>query len=248
MENGVKYNFADFTRENYRKLLKLAKQKYEFCSFEDFSKCSNPVLWRHDVDFSVHSAYALAQIEREEDVTATYFIHLHNEFYNVLEKEITELLKNIFSLGHKAGLHFDCHYYGISSVSELEEKLKFERDILEKTFEVPVNVFSYHNTTDEILSFNSDKYAGMINTYSAYFKNEFGYCSDSNGYWRFERLEDVLNSGNHKKLQVLTHPAWWQEEVLSPRQRIWRCIEGRSQKTKDNYDAILSRMGRENII
>ena len=248
MENSVKYNFSDFTRENYRKLLKLAKQKYDFCSFEDFSKSSNPVLWRHDIDFSVHSANALAQIEREENVTATYFIHLHNEFYNVLEKEITELLKNIFSLGHKAGLHFDCHYYGISSVSELEEKLKFERDILEKTFEVPVNVFSYHNTTDEILSFNSDKYAGMINTYSAYFKKEFGYCSDSNGYWRFERLEDVLISGKHKKLQVLTHPAWWQEEVLSPRQRIWRCVEGRSQKTKDNYDAILSRMGRENII
>ena len=248
MENSVKYNFADFTRENYRKLLKLAKQKYDFCSFEDFSKSSNPVLWRHDIDFSVHSANALAQIEREENVTATYFIHLHNEFYNVLEKEITELLKNIFSLGHKAGLHFDCHYYGISSVSELEEKLKFERDILEKTFEVPVNVFSYHNTTDEILSFNSDKYAGMINTYSSYFRKEFGYCSDSNGIWRFERLEDVLHSGNHKKLQVLTHPAWWQEEVLSPRQRIWRCVEGRSQKTKDNYDAILSRMGRENII
>jgi hypothetical protein len=166
----------------------------------------------------------------------------------VLEQEITELLKEIFKLGHRAGLHFDCHYYGISSVSELEEKLKFERDILEKTLEVPVNVFSYHNTTDEILSFNSDKYAAMINTYSAYFKKEFGYCSDSNGYWRFERLEDVLISGKHKKLQVLTHPAWWQEDVLSPRQRIWRCIEGRSQKTKDNYDAILSRMGRENII
>lgn len=247
MENSVKYNYADFTRENYRKLLKLAKQKYEFCSFDDFSKSPNPVLWRHDIDFSVHSAFALASIEHEESVTSTFFIHLHNEFYNVLEKEITHLLQNIFKLGHKAGLHFDCHYYGISSEAELEEKLKFEKNIIENIFQVPVNVFSYHNTTEEILSFDSDKYAGMINTYSANLKKEFGYCSDSNGYWRFERLEDVLLSGKFKKLQVLTHPAWWQEEVLSPRQRIWRCIEGRGQKTKDNYDAILSSMGRENI-
>ncbi len=247
MENSIKYNFADFTRENYRKLLKLAKLKYEFCSFDDFGKSQNPVLWRHDIDFSVHSSLALAKIEHEEKVASTFFIHLHNEFYNVLEKEITELLNNIFKLGHKAGLHFDCHYYGISSAAELEEKLQFEKNILEDVFQVPVNAFSYHNTTDEILSYDLAEYAGMVNTYSAYFKKEFGYCSDSNGYWRFERLEDVLASGKHSKLQVLTHPAWWQEEVLSPRQRIWRCIEGRSQNTKDKYDAILSSMGRENI-
>lgn len=247
MNDSEKYNFADFTRDNYRRLLKLAKQKYSFCSFEDFEKTENPVIWRHDIDFSVHSAYALAKIEHDEGVKSTFFIHLHNEFYNVFEKEISDLLEKIFKLGHNAGLHFDCHYYAIASASQLEEKLQFEKGILEKLFGVPINVFSFHNTTEEILFYNSDRYAGMINTYSRYFREEFGYCSDSNGYWRFDRLEDVLVSGKHKKLQVLTHPAWWQDEVLSPQQRIWRCIDGRSQKTKANYDAILSLMGRENI-
>ena len=33
----------------------------------------------------------------------------------------------------------------------------------------------------------------MINTYAKYFKENVEYCSDSNGYWRYKRLEDFLN-------------------------------------------------------
>jgi len=247
MTDAEKYNYADFTRENYRKLLKLAASRYQFRDFTNYSATQNFVIYRHDIDFSVHSSYALAKIESEENVASTYFIHLHNEFYNVFEAEITSLLKKILGLGHKAGLHFDCHYYNIKSKKELKEKLKFEKSILENLLGAEINVFSFHNTTEEILSYNENSYAGMINTYNKFFREETGYVSDSNGYWRFERLEDVLNSGKHKSLQVLTHPAWWQEEVLSPRERIWRCVDGRADSTKRKYAETLSRMGRENI-
>jgi hypothetical protein len=247
MDTSEKYNFSDFTRSNYRKLLRIAKEKYEFCNFENYESSSNFIIWRHDVDFSVHSSHALAVIEKEENVQSTFFIHLHNEFYNVFEKEITELLKKIFEMGHNPGLHFDCHFYGITDQRALEEKLAFEKEILEKLLNVPVNAFSFHNTTEEILLYDNNDYAGMINTYSKFFRKDTGYCSDSNGYWRYERLEDVLSSGKYPRLQVLTHPAWWQEEVFSPRQRIWRCIEGRAEKTKQKYNDTLSSMGRENI-
>ena len=47
----------------------------------------------------------------------------------------------------------------------------------------------------------------MINAYAKYFKDNVEYCSDSNGYWRHQRLENFLNN-KHDKIQVLTHPVW----------------------------------------
>jgi hypothetical protein len=247
MTNAEKYHYSDFTRKNYRRLLQLAKQKYTSCSFENYSEYSNFIIWRHDIDFSVHSSYALAKIEAEEGISSTFFVHLHNEFYNALEKNISELLKEILKLGHSIGLHFDSHYYSIKTEDSLQAMLLFEKEMLEVIVNTGINVFSFHNTTDEILKYNKDSYAGMTNTYSRYFREKTGYCSDSNGYWKHDRLEDILNSGKHKTLQVLTHPAWWQDEVLSPKQRIWRCIEGRAENTKKNYIDALSYFRKENI-
>jgi hypothetical protein len=55
-----------------------------------------------------------------------------------------------------------------------------------------------------------------------------------------------LNEG-HKRIQVLTHPEWWQKEVMRPRQRIQRCIDGRAKKIAMLYDKLLQEWGRENV-
>lgn len=247
MDNSQKYNFADFTHENYRKLLGIAKEKFKFSDFTNYDPKESFIIWRHDIDFSVHSALNLAEIENEEGIVATYFVHLHNEFYNPLEKEITGKLQSIKQKGHKLGLHFDSHYYDIITTGELEKYLRFEKGILENLLDAEINCFSFHNTNDLVLSFNEDKYAQMINVYSNYFREKVSYCSDSNGYWRHERLENMLLSGKHTKLQVLTHPAWWQETVMSPRERIQKCINGRANKVMKKYDDFLVSQGRENI-
>jgi hypothetical protein len=79
------------------------------------------------------------------------------------------------------------------------------------------------------------------------FQSEIGYCSDSNGYWRFDRLYDVIKSKKYKKLQVLTHPEWWQEEVRSPKERVLNILEQRKAFTNTFYDNLMIEMGRENI-
>ena len=48
-------------------------------------------------------------------------------------------------------------------------------------------------------------------------------------------------------MQVLTHPVWWQKTVMTPRARVARCIDGRSQKLNELYDTVLENCGRENI-
>ena len=72
----TQYHFEDFTEKNYRKLIKLAKKNYVFKFFNSSNKPPY-VLWRHDVDCSVHRALCLAKIEKELGVKSTYFFHLH---------------------------------------------------------------------------------------------------------------------------------------------------------------------------
>lgn len=241
------YHFADFTRDNYRHLLQLAQQSYAFRSYTNFNPQERFVLWRHDVDFSPHGARRLAKIEAEEGIVTTFFFHLHSEFYNLLEQEISDCVRYIIAMGHSIGLHFDTHYYKIQHVEELEQVLQFEKGLLEEIFKQEIRVFSFHNTTPFTMSCQQWQYAGMINTYAEYFQTQVGYCSDSNGYWRFRRLQDVLEMAEDERLQVLTHPAWWIPEPMSPRARVTRCIEGRAIRQHEWYDKLLAHLGRENV-
>jgi hypothetical protein len=240
-----RFHFADFTLDNYRRLLRLARQNYTFRGFTDFRKDERFVLWRHDADLSMHAARNLARLEAEEGVTATYFLQLHSDFYNLLEYEVTECVREIVARGHHLGLHFDSHYYGITSEGQLQEHLLREKDVLEAFFAQGVRVFSFHKPTPLTMNCKAGEYAGLINTYAEYFQTHVGYCSDSNGYWRHRRLEDVLHEARDPRLQVLTHGGCWTRRVTSPRERVMRCIGGRAAKVLAQYEATVREFGRE---
>lgn len=246
MSNEERYNFKDFTEDSYRKYLMTAKRKYIFRDYHNFDKSENFILWRHDIDFSVHRAKKLAEIENEEKVKATYFIHLHSEFYNVFEVEISKLIHEIIELGHTIGLHFDTHYYSVNDENLLEEHIEFEKKVLNRLFNTDIKTFSFHNNNSFTLSCKKWSYAGLINTYADYFQTEVSYCSDSNGYWKYKRLEDVLNE-NNKNLHVLTHPEWWQKDIKSPYERIKRCIKERANNNERKYLEFLEFHKAKNI-
>ena len=69
------------------------------------------VLWRHDVDVSMHRAARLAEIEAERGAVATYFVNPRSAFYNLRSPKSRRLLRRIRSLGHEIGLHFDAGAY-----------------------------------------------------------------------------------------------------------------------------------------
>jgi hypothetical protein len=219
MKNKDKFNFSDFTHSHYRELLKLSKKKYVNKLYTNFDKNENYVIWRHDIDISIDAALDTAKIEFEEGIKTTYFIHPHNEFYNLLEKETSRKVNEIISMGHEVGLHFDSHYYNIKNEEDLCVKLDFEKSFLEKLFNIKISVFSFHNTNEFVMSCDKWQYAGMINTYAKYFKEEVEYCSDSWGRWRFKRMDDVLNE-NHPRLHLLTHSEWWTEKIMSPIEKV----------------------------
>lgn len=238
----------DFTTENYRRLIALAKERFRFRFFPEFGAGSGNVLWRHDVDFSPHRALRLARIESEAGVRTTYFWHLQSSFYNVFEPAVTQIVLDVAALGHAVGLHFDTGNRSCSDVRSLEEALLLDRKILEGLSGHEVRVVSFHNPTIIGIPIpREESVAGMVNAYADVIKERYSYCSDSNGCWRFRRLEDVLLDETVDDLQVLTHPAWWTESPMPPHDRIWRCVDGRCSSVKAHYLSLLAKSGRRDV-
>ncbi len=238
----------DFTYTKYRELLKMAKSGWKIFDYRNIEWEEKFIVWRHDVDYSLNSSLKLAKIEQEEGVKATYFVNPHSEFYNIAELSQFRILKEILSCGHDLGLHFDAAFHEIKSESDLEIFVAKESSCLEDLFGAKPIAFSFHNPVSENLESEADEYGGLKNCYSKKFKEEVGYCSDSNGYWRFRRLYEVLKEGKDTRLQVLTHPGWWQEEPAPPRQRIFRIAYERAASTMAFYDRELDHHCRMNYV
>lgn len=241
------YDFEDYTEEKYRGLVERASGIY---SFEPFGTTAGAphALWRHDVDFSIHRALKLARIESESGVRATYFFRLRSAFYNLLEAPVLERAREIAAMGHWVGLHFDPVSEDVSgSLDELTAALSFDRDLLAEVLDVgEIESFSFHNPdmwgADSIVD---DEVAGMHNAYAATLMERYQYVSDSNGFWR-TYLPELLDEPP-ELLYVLTHPEMWQEEAMSPRARMMRCIDERALHTAESFEGPARASGRHVI-
>jgi hypothetical protein len=247
MSAAEKYHYHDFTRANYRRLLRLARANYVPATYATADLNGRFLLWRHDVDMSIHAAEKLARIEAEEGIAATYFLLVHSHYYNLFEREQRDRVRGILALGHHLGLHFELEFHNITDVAGLEAALTLERRWLADLFDADIQAFSFHDPGEFAFTCRDYRYAGMVNCSAAPFQTTVGYCSDSNGYWRHRRLEDVLTEATDKRLQVLTHPEWWLDEPMSPRRRVHHCIDGRADFLKRRYDTILCANNRLNI-
>jgi hypothetical protein len=232
MNNREKYHFDDFTLANYRRLIQLAKEKgAEFILHKDeFVAERKDIIWRHDVEFEPDIALKMAKIEHQEGVKASYFFQLHSDFYNVMDMHYRKVFHDIKNLGHLVGLHFDCRYWNITDEKQLDEFITLDRTCLEKNMDVEIDTFSFHNTTAFTQSCLKYRYGGLVNVYSSFFKEHYNYCGDSLGYWRFDRLENVLQDNNVRHLQVLTHDANWSDMVLSPRKRFAKAMHDHAER------------------
>lgn len=232
MKNREKYHFDDFTFNNYKRLIQLAKDKgFQFILHKDeFVPTRKDIIWRHDVEFEPDMALKMAQIEYELGVQASYFFQLHSPYYNLFDEHYSKVFHQIRKLGHHCGLHFDCRYWDISDEKQLDKFISLDSNYLEANLGVKMETFSFHNTTPFTQSCLEYKYGGLINVYSSYFKEHYNYCGDSLGYWRFDRLEDMLKDEKVQHLQALTHDANWADEVLSPRKRFAKAMHDHAER------------------
>ncbi|MGY3534258.1 formyltransferase family protein [Bradyrhizobium sp. USDA 4452] len=241
--------FSEFTEAGFANILRQLKGAgYRFANYG--ARPTGPhVIWRHDVDVSMHRAVRLAEIERQEGVVATYFVNPRSSFYSIFEPAIEAMLRHIQSLGHEIGLHFDANAYGVKTWSEdaLNAAVRREQALLETLLQSSIRALSWHNPDQSnLLDFVDHEIAGLFNAYSATLRRDYVYCSDSNGYWRFRPMSEVIAEG-HERLHLLTHPDWWTPEGMSPSERIDRAVLGRARRLREDYDRRLALGGRRNV-
>lgn len=240
--------FEDFTEDAYRRIIDRASSRFAFEPFGTTAAAPH-VLWRHDVDISVHRALALARIEADAGARSTWFLQLRSWFYNLLDEQVAGLAREIFALGHWLGLHFDgTADPDMREIGDLERRIDEERRLLEDWIGRPVTAVSLHNPdTWAVPDMRAASLAGLPNAYGSALATKYQYVSDSNGYWRFRSLAEVLADDTASRLHVLTHPEWWTPEAMSPRERVVRSVDGRRESTLRAYDQLLESNNRANL-
>ena len=211
----------DFSPLAYRVLLeRLVALGYTARSYVDAEPARADLIVRHDIDMSLQAAAGTARIEQSLGIRAVYFVLLRTEMYNALSRMGREAIHRILSLGHEVGLHFDAS--GHADERTMDRVAQSECRILEEVTERPVSVISYHRPAPHLLGLKTPV-AGRIHTYMPRFFSEMGYCSDSQGRWRFGHPLDHPAVAERRALQLLTHPIWWQEPgALDPVLRLER--------------------------
>lgn len=233
-----------FTEETYRCLLELTAQQYECCSYRVRPNGPHAIL-RHDLDASLQRALALARIEHEVGVRATYFLFPRCLYYNLLHPESKAVVREILAIGHRVGLHFD-----VSMDYEAEDLLRlvqWEKDLITREFGCEPDAVSFHLAGE----FKSrlpmqDDICGMVNAYSSRLGSEYRYVSDSNGVWRYTPWSELIDAQRNPRLHVLTHPEWWVPQAMTPRQRLQRAIDGYAKRMGDWYDETTRKFNRPN--
>ncbi len=231
----------DFTIDAYAELVSAAAARYRFLRFAESSTEGEVALWRHDIDFSPQRALALARVEASSGVRVTYFVQVSSRYYSIFEPEIATVLRQIVTLGHDIGLHFDAEVCAHQAAPDYDRRIAFEARVLEEVAETSVAAFSLHNPTTLVgASLNEPFRAGLVNGSCSDLRALFSYCSDSNGLWRFRTLAEMIADPSVGRLYALTHPEWWQAEPMpTARQRLQRCIDGRAEFCDRYYDGLL---------
>ncbi len=184
---------------------------YHITCFRDFPETvAGPLLLlRHDLDHSIRSAAVIAEIEAELRITATYFVQVACDFYNLLSTESRLLLARIAALGHEVGLHYDARrYLGEGGAV----RLRLELALLEELTGQPVRSASQHipiaSPALDIRDFVAhDAYEPRFTA------APMTYISDSLMAWRQATPHELLDQG--RSFQLLTHPMKWARPVTS---------------------------------
>ncbi len=206
-------NKCDFTFRHYENILKSAKRRgFKFAFFTERNPSQKVIYLRHDIDVSFKKALKIAEIEKRNKVHSTFFIRIHSIFYNTFSLNSIEMIRKISELGHAIGLHYD----GEINRGKINDLVSREYYFLKNFIPQITMVVSFHHSPLKVRDLELNKF---INTYNNYFFKECQYISDSNRKLKEEPIK-IIEDMSFKKIQILTHPIWWNKKTLSPKQNM----------------------------
>lgn len=224
-----------FSYDNYKKILKQMKiinKIYNFKSIDDFVK--NGYILRHDVDFDIEKAYIMSNIEKEMNVTSTYFMLVTSDLYNVLSYNNKNMIKSMSLNGFEIGLHFDPVIYGDVNLNHMQKQVEKECSIIEDIIGETLQTVSLHNPS---IHNQYPVFKGYNNAYSKEFFNPDLYLSDSCKDFRGKEIFEFIKKGKDDLLQVLFHPIHFSEKGGTYIENFNELIENRINKFDKNMYA-----------
>lgn len=174
---------------------------YRFRGFSEPAEARTVVL-RHDIDFSVDLAHALAKEEAELGVNATFFFMATSNAYNLFSAHNRRLVREIIAMGHTASLHFDPTVHEDVDAGFREECAALA------PLTGPVEIVSLHRPGDYLLD-NNRPLPGARHTYEDCYFRDLAYISDSGGAFAHGHPFETDAFASGRPIQLLLHPIWW---------------------------------------
>lgn len=198
----------DFTTADYTNILKKIRDTgHEFTNFVTPSIKNKYAILRHDIDFSLHDALRMAQIENEIGVRTTYFTLLTAPYYNPLSDESVSILKEIISLGHEVGLHYDASGFETLTDDERRSRVATLASTLGNHIDQEVKCIAQHKPASTNIR---PTFPDFVDAYEPRFFSDIPYISDSRRMFRIKDVFEFIETTD--KFQILIHPLWWKNE------------------------------------
>jgi hypothetical protein len=172
------------------------------------------VYLRHDIDLHLSLILDMAQVEKANNILATYYVPLTLHF-NPLYPPNRQVLLQVLSLGHEIGLHYDLETYPAEPASA-RDHLKWEVELLSKIIDAPVRTIAMHQPYTR----RPDPFRTLtdyVHPHDPRYQTNLLYVSDSCRAWRDESLLTCFGPNPPQRLLLATHPELWLEGNITDR-------------------------------
>jgi len=228
---------ADWSYAYLRALMQRIGARYRFARLEhapaELAANAKVAFVRHDVDMCLERACALAKLEAEWGVVATYHVMSSSPFYDLGSPSSRAALDTIRAHGHEIGMHYH---------PPVDGELDPEHAVLDRAcarFEqvtgIDVRSVSFHMPASTMIG-GPLLVSGRVNAYAAPLLA--WYLSDSQGRWREGEPAVSIERPRADHLQILVHPLWWGEHNEVPVQRLGRLVEKLARERNESYEAV----------
>lgn len=199
----------DFTLSIYTDLLKsLQKNGYSFQTFEEFMAKPDKkvVVLRHDIDKLPENAVAVAKIEKNLGIKASYYYRI------VKESNVPELIREVAKMGHEIGYHYEDLTL---AKGDKQAAIKlFEKNLAYFRTFYPVTTACMHGSPmtkwdnkDTWKEYNYKDYGIMAEPYFDVDYNKVFYITDTGRSWNSTgvSVRDKVDSGFDIRVKSTEH-------------------------------------------
>ncbi len=202
----------DFTLTTYKELLKTLKSAgYTFQTFEQFLQHpaeGKTIVLRHDVDELAVNALAMARLEHDLGIAASYFFRIVKQSNN------PTIIRQIVQLGHEIGYHYEDLNLNNGDVGKAVEE--FERNLSYFRTYYPVKTVAMHGSSSckydnrdlwKVRQLSDYGLIGepyiSIDFTKVYYLSDTGYAWDGGKYAVRDVVENYFGLSFHSTRQVI---------------------------------------------